>query len=440
MAKLNSTTVTDLEINGTLVINGTEVTPKSAQTYTPNTADQTIPSGKYLVGNQVIKGDANLIPANIKKDVTIFGITGTLVDYATYDTSLPDAGSEQILSGYEAFSFQGVKVVGNIATMAALTSEFTPSSSAQTLTIPEKQYNATEQTITIKAVPSETKTVTAGTSAVDVNATSGKWMTKVTVNPTPSEAKTGIKASTSAAVVVTPTSGKLLSSVTIDAINLQAKTGITPTTSQQQITADNDYDGLSSVTIEPIPSQYIVPSGNIQLSAQTGTDVTAYATASVQSSVKSISSTRTNIGNYFNAGTAADYDVRIRGSLSVSTAGWIASGTSYGSYAYYKIIVGAVSTPTNQTAIVDSTPSLDGTTITLQASVTPELTTTGWVNDGTDTSQFIAGTVKIEATVPTEPKTVKSTTTEQTINPTSGKLISSITVQALTEYDGSYDI
>ena len=96
MAKLNSTTVTDLEINGTLVINGTEVTPKSAQTYTPNTADQTIPSGKYLVGNQVIKGDANLIPANIKKDVTIFGITGTLVDYATYDTSLPDAGSEQI--------------------------------------------------------------------------------------------------------------------------------------------------------------------------------------------------------------------------------------------------------------------------------------------------------------------------------------------------------
>lgn len=50
---------------------------KSAQTYTPTTSDQTISSGRWLSGNQTIKGDANLLAGNIKKDVSIFGVTGT---------------------------------------------------------------------------------------------------------------------------------------------------------------------------------------------------------------------------------------------------------------------------------------------------------------------------------------------------------------------------
>lgn len=56
---------------------GTGVTRKSAQTYTPTTTDQTIASGQYLTGVQTIKGDANLLAENIKKDVVLFGITGT---------------------------------------------------------------------------------------------------------------------------------------------------------------------------------------------------------------------------------------------------------------------------------------------------------------------------------------------------------------------------
>lgn len=51
---------------------------KGAQTYTPGTTDQTIAAGQYLSGAQTIKGDAELIAANIKKDVEIFGVTGTL--------------------------------------------------------------------------------------------------------------------------------------------------------------------------------------------------------------------------------------------------------------------------------------------------------------------------------------------------------------------------
>ena len=65
---------------GTITVGGSntsQLTTQAAQTITPTTTDQTIASGKYLTGTQTIKGDANLIAANIAKDVTIFGVTGT---------------------------------------------------------------------------------------------------------------------------------------------------------------------------------------------------------------------------------------------------------------------------------------------------------------------------------------------------------------------------
>lgn len=48
-----------------------------AQTITPGTSDKTIASGRYLTGTQTIKGDANLVAANIKSGVSIFGVAGT---------------------------------------------------------------------------------------------------------------------------------------------------------------------------------------------------------------------------------------------------------------------------------------------------------------------------------------------------------------------------
>ena len=65
-----------LSINGSYTIpagyhDGTgkvtqSITTKAAATYTPGTSNQTIASGQYLSGTQTIKGDANLVSANIK--------------------------------------------------------------------------------------------------------------------------------------------------------------------------------------------------------------------------------------------------------------------------------------------------------------------------------------------------------------------------------------
>lgn len=54
------------------------IVSKPATVITPTTTDQTISSCQYLAGDQVIKGDANLISRNIREGVEIFGVPGSL--------------------------------------------------------------------------------------------------------------------------------------------------------------------------------------------------------------------------------------------------------------------------------------------------------------------------------------------------------------------------
>ena len=71
-----------------------QLSAKDAATITPGTADQEIPAGKYLTGKQTVKGDARLVPANIKSGVEIFGVTGSYaggddldIDYGSYSAT-----------------------------------------------------------------------------------------------------------------------------------------------------------------------------------------------------------------------------------------------------------------------------------------------------------------------------------------------------------------
>ena len=49
-------------------------------TWIPTTVDQTIEAKKYILGQQIIKGDTNLRAENIKSGVSIFGINGKAFD------------------------------------------------------------------------------------------------------------------------------------------------------------------------------------------------------------------------------------------------------------------------------------------------------------------------------------------------------------------------
>lgn len=99
----------------------------------------------------------------------------------------------------------------------------------------------------ISAISTQTKSTTAGTAVTTVNADSGKYMTAVTVNPTPSETKTAT--SSTAVQTITPTSGKLMSSVTINAISTETKS-VTATTAVQTVSPTSGKV-LTSVTVNP---------------------------------------------------------------------------------------------------------------------------------------------------------------------------------------------
>lgn len=97
------------------------VTTKAAATITPGTTNKTIASGTYLTGTQTISGDADLIAANIKKGVQIFGVTGSYTSDAT-------AAASDIVSGETAY-VNGNKLTGSLVINKYYTGSTAPSSS-----------------------------------------------------------------------------------------------------------------------------------------------------------------------------------------------------------------------------------------------------------------------------------------------------------------------
>lgn len=110
---------------GTITVNGSgtlQLPVIEAATYTPGTEDQTISvsgntTGFFVKGLQKILGDANLIPANIKSGVSIFGVEGTMnPDSEDYT----NAAAAEILQNYEAYDKDGNRLVGTMPNKTGL--------------------------------------------------------------------------------------------------------------------------------------------------------------------------------------------------------------------------------------------------------------------------------------------------------------------------------
>jgi hypothetical protein len=82
---------------------------KGAIAITPSTVNQTVPLG-YHNGSGTILGDSDLISANIKSGINIFGVSGKS---SVVDTSDVLATAAQILSGASAY-VNGIKIAGNM--------------------------------------------------------------------------------------------------------------------------------------------------------------------------------------------------------------------------------------------------------------------------------------------------------------------------------------
>ena len=99
--------------------------------------------------------------------------------------------------------------------------------------------------------------------------------------------------------------------------NLQEKT-VVPLTNEVVVTADDSFDGLSKVTVGAIPSEYIIPSGEIEFTQNGTYDVTDKASAKVNVPEKQLGTkTITTNGTY----NASDDNLDGYSEVEVATSG-----------------------------------------------------------------------------------------------------------------------
>ena len=122
-------------------ING--ITGKAGETITPGTGNKEIAAGTYLTGKQIIAGDANLNPDNIRSGTSIFGVSGSYTgDTIGTDTSDATATGNDMLYGATAYA-KGEMITGTIPSKSADT--YYPSATDQTISA--DQYLSGAQTI-----------------------------------------------------------------------------------------------------------------------------------------------------------------------------------------------------------------------------------------------------------------------------------------------------
>ena len=230
--------------------------------------------------------------------------------------------------------------------------------------------------------------------------------------------------------------------------NLQSKT-VTPTKAQQPITADEGYYGLSDVTVKAIPEAY-----------QDVTAVTATAADVLATKVIVNATGKVTTGTMPNNGA-------VRKTLDSTTTSYaIPAGYHSGTGSVNVVTETKTLTPTKSKQVVPATSGKVISSVTVNAipdnyvDTTDATATAGTILDG---ETAYVGSVKVEGTMPNngaaektltttetsytipegyhngegtviivpETKTVQPSRSEQNVTPTTGKVLSKVTVGAI---------
>lgn len=229
-------------------------------------------------------------------DITIaFDGSGVSIGTDTSDATL--ATGAQMLSPYTAYS-NGKKYTGTIATVEAPTPSISVSTTGlvtASVTNPKGYQSSEKNTSATTQLTTQGITTITPSNSIQTAVASGVYTTgAVTVSAVPTETKT-----ITANGTYTPSAGKYFSSVEVsiagDAPTYQSKT-VSPSATVQTVTADSGYDALSDVTVNAIQTETksITPTTSTQIVTPTsGKYLTEVSVGAIQTETKSITSNGT---------------------------------------------------------------------------------------------------------------------------------------------------
>ena len=218
VSKVLDTTTTEYTVpagyhNGS----GTVSVVLETKTVTPSaTVQNSTPTAGKVLSKVTVNTDPDLVAANIKDGVDIFGVAGTFTAATTVSSGQAAASENEILAGYSAW-VDGAEVKGNIPTNTSL------------------------------SVSGATVTAAAGYYADDVSATVA---TGALGTPTVNTSTGVVTAAVSTAGYLAAGTSKTLT------LSTQAAKTVTPSTSSQTAVAANKYT-TGEVTVAAIPAKFV---------------------------------------------------------------------------------------------------------------------------------------------------------------------------------------
>ena len=347
------------------------------------------------------------------------------VESADGGTNTNDAtlsSDAQMLKGVTAYS-KGTKYTGTIATVEGPTPDISVSSDgliAASVSNPKGyQAGSTTKTATQQLTTKGATTITPS-SASQIAVNSGVYTTgKITVSAVPTETK-----KITANGTYSPSAGKYFSSVEVaiagDTPTYQSKT-ISPSTSVQTVTADSGYDALSDVTVNAIQTETksVTPTTSTQkVTPTSGKYLTEVTISAIQTETKSITSNGTykpTSGKYFSSVTvnvpSQTFNTQTKTITPTESTQTVSPDNGYNGLSTVTV------NPISSTYIGSAVPTKGATTIT------PNSNSQIAISSGT----YATGNITVSA-VPTE---TKSITANGTYTPSNGKYFSSVNVNVV---------
>ena len=376
---------TGATITGTMPNNGAV-----SQTLTATTTSYTVPAG-YHNGSgtvSIVTETKSATPSTSSQTVT--PTTGKLLTQVTVnaipsefgDTTGDDAVAANILAGKKAHSNDdgdAVAITGTMPNNGAVSKTLDATTSNQSYTVPAGYHNGSG---TVNIVL-ETKTATPTTSSQNITPTSGKVLSKVTVNAIPSKYK---------------------DTTNVDATAADVLDGKTIVTGSGEVEGTMPNNGAVSQVLTVSTTSYTVPEGY-----HNGSGTVSIVTETKSATpTKSSQTINPSTGKVLSSVTVAAIPAAYQDVTNVdATAGDVLAG---------KVIVAA-----DGTEITGTMPNVGAVSKALDAtSNNQSYTVPAGYHDGT-------GAVNIVL----ETKSTTPSTSSQTITPTSGKVLSSVTVNAI---------